>query len=166
MLSFPELEPVEYGTAAGLFEAYEAWCNFYQCKPSADFKRHVEDLVQAGSEELDLTKCPGIEPKMEYSFQLEPILNALRYNTYFRSFIVRNVPRKEVLPLFANTLDNNTYITRVVLSGVDSGPEGCVGLQITLKHRIKQCHLDMKILLRFLIDEKQLKSQHNYQLEF
>jgi Ran GTPase-activating protein (RanGAP) involved in mRNA processing and transport len=121
---FPPLEPIEYGIAAGLFAIYEGWCNYFQCKPSPDFKRHVEDLVAAGNEELDLTHCPGIELKMEYTFQLEPILSALRYNRYFRTFAVRDVPRKEVLPLFATTLEANTYITRVILSGVESGPEG------------------------------------------
>jgi sulfur transfer complex TusBCD TusB component (DsrH family) len=55
----------------------------------------------------------GVEPKTPYSFDMVPIMAALRYNTYFKTFALRHVPRKETIPLLADVMARNTTITKV-----------------------------------------------------
>jgi hypothetical protein len=52
----------------------------------------------------DLGEVPGIEAKSGYSFDLMPVAAALRYNTYFKSFILRNVPRQETVLRLADIM--------------------------------------------------------------
>eukprot|EP01087_Luapelamoeba_hula_P000291 TRINITY_DN10200_c0_g1_i1.p1 TRINITY_DN10200_c0_g1~~TRINITY_DN10200_c0_g1_i1.p1 ORF type:complete len:936 (+),score=135.81 TRINITY_DN10200_c0_g1_i1:260-3067(+) len=134
----------ELGIAESLLGCYEAFCNLYKQPPSTDFRRHVTDTVKTGRAELDLTHCPGIEPRTEYTFDLTPALAALSYNTYFRSFRLDNIGRREAVQIFSVPLVKNTTITRVVLSGLDAGPEGFVALGDAFKRNPgnRVCELD------------------------
>ena len=94
--SIKDLEPLEMTPTEGLLAIYHAYCNFYTQPPSPDFKRFVEDTLQSETVEFNISKCPGIEPKTEYTFDLRPALSMLAHCSQFRSFKLQSVTRREV----------------------------------------------------------------------
>ena len=105
--------------------------------PSSEFIFHVEDLVQQGSFDLDLTECPGLDVKSLATgtgLELIPVMSALKYNSYFRGFVVRNAPgRKELFPLLADVIRGNTYLTKIQLNDVSGDEKGFTDLSVALK---------------------------------
>lgn len=83
-------------------------------------------------DELMLEQCTGIELNTEYSFDLRPVVMALRYNTYFKKANLKNVPRKDAVLAFADTIRYNNTLERLYLSHVDA-TEGFVELGEALK---------------------------------
>ncbi|KAL6070421.1 hypothetical protein QOT17_006951 [Balamuthia mandrillaris] len=132
--SMPEGELAEEGPAAGLVSVYKGWCAFHLLPESNDFMTFIADSSSGGKTVLDLSSCPGIEAKTEFSFSLTPALAALRYNPYFTAFELRGVAgRKEAVEGFADPLAHNKTLTRVVLRNLDAPPEGFVLIGESIK---------------------------------
>eukprot|EP01090_Pellita_catalonica_P014711 TRINITY_DN3811_c0_g1_i1.p1 TRINITY_DN3811_c0_g1~~TRINITY_DN3811_c0_g1_i1.p1 ORF type:complete len:843 (+),score=125.86 TRINITY_DN3811_c0_g1_i1:43-2571(+) len=109
--------------ATGLVAAYKSWCNYYKQKPSQDFKIFLEDTVKktTGMQHvMNLTRCPGIEPKTDYTFHLLPVFATLKHSTQFTALIIRDVLRREAAEQAAVTFETNKTIQQLVLSGLDS----------------------------------------------
>lgn len=106
---------LEPGVANGFMDVYKAYCNYYRSPAHNEFMHHVTDLVERGSIELDLTECPGMEPKSDITIDLVPVFAALRFNTHFRSVRIEHA-RKEVIQLVSRLLSVNTFITKVSIS--------------------------------------------------
>ncbi len=117
LAALPKVEP---GPAHGYIDVYMAQCNYFNAFPSHEIARYIEDTVARGSTEFDVGECSGIEVKTTYSFDLLPVTAALRHNTYFTSFSLRNVPRKEAVMRVAEILARNTAISKVSLVGLDA----------------------------------------------
>ena len=96
-ISIKDLEERELTPSEGLLEVYNSYCNFYTQPPSPDFKRFVGDTFLSETVEFNISKCPGIEPKTEYTFDLRPALSTLSHCIHFRSFKLQHVQRREVI---------------------------------------------------------------------
>jgi Ran GTPase-activating protein (RanGAP) involved in mRNA processing and transport len=120
-LSIPEDECEELdthydpGPCNGFKFAYIAFCNQRRVVPREDFIRYIEDLNNQNQQELDLTNCPGVDSKSEISIDLIPVCCALQHNTFFHSFVIKNVPNKDALQGLAFALRTSTNLTKVVL---------------------------------------------------
>lgn len=75
--------------ANGLVENYIAQCSYAHSRVSPAFIQYVEDLVQEQSFVMDLSSCPGIEPKTPISLDLNVIANSLALNNYFRVLVFK-----------------------------------------------------------------------------
>lgn len=123
--------------AHGYLDVYKAQCAYFSTPICAEFLYYVTNIVQSGSLELDISECPGIEPKSELSLNMVPIFAALRHNSYFRSIVISKVPRyflfhsiynnirKEVISLLADTLKYNRFITKLIFKDV-GGKNRCM----------------------------------------
>jgi len=63
------LEPREPGPGHGILEQYMAYSNYHKVKPSRELHRFIQDKnMLTGSSDLNLSDCPGIEPKSTISY--------------------------------------------------------------------------------------------------
>eukprot|EP00003_Mantamonas_plastica_P031952 TRINITY_DN849_c0_g2_i2.p1 TRINITY_DN849_c0_g2~~TRINITY_DN849_c0_g2_i2.p1 ORF type:complete len:642 (-),score=163.56 TRINITY_DN849_c0_g2_i2:1040-2965(-) len=138
-----EIEPPEV-RGGGFIECYQAMCNRHLVPVSLEVVRHVEDCIDQDVRELDLSDIPGIELNTSLTFDLKPIVGALRYNTYFNKILLKNVPRKDAVLKMAETTMCNSTITSLTLSGVQAS-EGFVALgnSMTKNPDIPLAYLDL-----------------------
>lgn len=127
-----DLPSIDPGPAAGLLATYEAFCDYYKVPPSQEFVKYVNDLVQQGVRDLVMDQCPGIDRK-EDPLNFIPIRAALRHNTYFTGFTLRNIPRRELSLCMADTLIHNVTLEKIVLSGVDMQSDAAIAIGNSLK---------------------------------
>ena len=91
--------------ALQFIENYKASCTWYKCPIQLDVVYYVHRCLAVKSVDFNLNECSGIESKSDASINIYPIFNALRFNTYFRSVTLSNVPnRKDAISTLANTL--------------------------------------------------------------
>ena len=62
---------------------FVVFLNFYRTDVSKSFSTFIKDIAAAKSTDLILDQCSGIELKTEYSFDMTPVVAALRNNQYF-----------------------------------------------------------------------------------
>ena len=108
------------GVAGGFIEAYRAWCNFYGTQASEELIQYVTDSVERIPFVLDLSYCPGIEPGTNIAFDLKPVFQALRYNSYFLGLRLCGVTVSGVIQLLAPCLKVNRVLTRLHLRNLVS----------------------------------------------
>lgn len=108
------------GVAGGFPDSYRAWCNFYGQEPSEELLQYITDSVERTPNVLDLSYCPGIEPGTNITFDLQPIFQALRYNSYFLGLSLCDVVAKGAMELLAPCLKANRVLTRLHLRKLTS----------------------------------------------
>jgi len=126
------LPEIDYGPANGLVYTYEAFCDYYTSPTSQEFIKFVTDLATKGNTALHMDQCPGIERK-ENAIDFTPIRAALRHNTYFTTFAMKKVPRKEITVCMADTLLHNVTFQSLILSGVDAQEVSATALGTAIK---------------------------------
>eukprot|EP01125_Pyxidicula_operculata_P018697 TRINITY_DN6666_c0_g1_i1.p1 TRINITY_DN6666_c0_g1~~TRINITY_DN6666_c0_g1_i1.p1 ORF type:complete len:1190 (+),score=323.85 TRINITY_DN6666_c0_g1_i1:85-3654(+) len=108
------------GLGNGFIDSYYAYCNLHSIAPSESLVMYVTDIVNSKSYDLDLTKLPGIDTKGELAVELLPVAESLKYNTYFRSFIIKDVPHKEVAECVSIFMKTNKTISYINISNTGS----------------------------------------------
>lgn len=133
----PTEPPGKPSIANGYLDIYKACCDYFKLRPNSEFMFHIEDLVDSGSIDLDLSECPGLDFKslgFGVGLDMLPIMVALHHNTYFRGVVIRNAfGRKEIFHLLADVLKVNTHITKVKLNDVSGEEKGFYDLVVALK---------------------------------
>lgn len=127
-----DLPAIDPGPAAGLIATYEAFCDYYKVPPSQEFIKYVNDLAAQGTRDLIMDQCPGIDRKDD-ALNFIPIRAALRHNTYFTGFTLRNIPRRELSLCMADTLIHNVTLEKIVMSGVDMQSDAAIAIGNSLK---------------------------------
>jgi len=148
-----QLPNSDTGPAYGLLATYGAFCDYYKSPPSQDFIKYVSDLSTQGTHEIIMDQCPGIERK-ENPIDFIPIRAAFRHNTWFNSFVLRNVLRKELSLCMADTLMHNVTLEKLVLSGVDMQADAAVALGNALKRNPHNRLVEVDISFNPKIGEK------------
>ena len=118
VLAPKQLPPM--GVAGGFIDSYRAWCNFYGEKPSEELIQYISDSVERTPNILDLTYCPGIEPDTNITFNLQPVFQALRFNSYFLGLSLCDVVAKGAMELLVPCLKSNRVLTRLSLRNLTS----------------------------------------------
>lgn len=98
-----------------------------------EFYQHVSSLISQGNVILDLSNCPGIEPKSETTLDLVPVFASLRFNFYFRGIVLKHVERKEAIALLSDTMKHNAFLTLICMSNVDADEKSIIALGQSLK---------------------------------
>lgn len=125
LLELPEETP---GICGSIIETYLAQCDFLETQASEAFIRYIHQLYSLSSVSIDLSQCPGIEPKSSMSLDLNSVANTLSMNSYFRTLILCNVTLKKHSGI-ENSLRYNKCLTTLKLSnlsGVDWNELGLV----------------------------------------
>jgi len=112
--------PAELPPAGAFCEVYRAWCNYYLVKPSEELIHFVLDSVVETPRYLDLAECPGVEPGTSISFDLAPVFSSLRFNQYFQTVCLSDIPAPNAMQLLAGCMKTNCTITRLVLTNLQS----------------------------------------------
>jgi Ran GTPase-activating protein (RanGAP) involved in mRNA processing and transport len=115
----PVISAVEPGIAGGIIETYLAQCDYLNVPPSVEILTHIEDINGRKSRKLKLDSFIGISRDSEFVFNLTPFLAALRHNSYFTILTCKEQSRKEIIPLVADVLANNSTLTSVNMTGVE-----------------------------------------------
>eukprot|EP01124_Arcella_intermedia_P027522 TRINITY_DN5404_c0_g1_i1.p1 TRINITY_DN5404_c0_g1~~TRINITY_DN5404_c0_g1_i1.p1 ORF type:complete len:912 (+),score=196.37 TRINITY_DN5404_c0_g1_i1:321-2738(+) len=89
--------------------------------PSEEFVNYINDLQEDDCRDLVFNSIPGIDVKDELSIDFSPIGSAMRHNTYFRSFEVRNSQQKNISDCVATFLQYNRTVSSIIIS--DSASE-------------------------------------------
>lgn len=111
-----ELDATFVVSPAGCFkESYLAYCNQRKAKPRFEIIDYVADCEREGIYELDLTKCPGIDPKSEIYVDIISVGHALAHNTYFKSVVLAEVGQKDAFVFASAFLKYNSTITKVIV---------------------------------------------------
>jgi len=148
-----DLSAIDPGPAAGLLATYDAFCDYYKVPPSQEFVKYVTDVVAQGSRDLVMDQCPGIDRKEE-PLNFIPIRAALRHNTYFTGFVLRNIPRRELSMCMADTLIHNITLEKIVLSGVDMQSDAAIAIGNSLKRNAHNRVHDIDISFNKSIGDK------------
>jgi hypothetical protein len=83
--------------------------------PPNFFYLRIFFLTPQGDRYLRIDAIPDSDP-----LDLDPLAAALRYDTYFDTLILSNLPRKEAILKFSLTVETNKTLTHLVLSGLDT----------------------------------------------
>jgi len=126
------LPTIDYGPCHGILATYDAYCNYYKTQPNQEFIKFIYDLSMKGVTDFILDECPGIERK-EQAINFVPIKSALRHNTFFKSFIFRNIQRREIADSISDTLTHNITLQKIVLSGCDARDESFIAIGNSFK---------------------------------
>ncbi|GAM22368.1 hypothetical protein SAMD00019534_055430 [Acytostelium subglobosum LB1] len=116
LLTLPDKE---ISIAEQFNEVYKGLCNYRNSPPSSEVCRLVERYVSDQVTDFDLTKCPGLEGRSDLSFNIEYVLETLKYNNYFTSVIVGGMSQKNILSAIGEVLHINRNIRKVSVSGVN-----------------------------------------------
>eukprot|EP01111_Echinosteliopsis_oligospora_P015976 TRINITY_DN6498_c0_g1_i1.p1 TRINITY_DN6498_c0_g1~~TRINITY_DN6498_c0_g1_i1.p1 ORF type:complete len:895 (+),score=278.48 TRINITY_DN6498_c0_g1_i1:113-2797(+) len=107
------------GPADNFLEIYQAHCSYNKTRPSVEFIRYFNYLVENGITELDLNLCPGSEIKSDISFDIPTVFSSLAHNTYFKSVIVRGVQVRNLTDSIAKSLAYNKTISRLHITDTE-----------------------------------------------
>lgn len=141
---YTQMDPEVVGPANGFIETYLAQCNYLGVEPNNQLVQFICDLWAKHITELNLTLCPGFEPKSAVSFHLEPIIGALTHNTYFKSITIEDVARKEALHAVIMALRFNQTLTKITLAYLpDLSAENCMELRNAV---INNPHIKIQML--------------------
>jgi len=121
LLPLEPCNPADFGPANGFLHTFGAFSSFYKQPISEEVMRYVTDLHEAGVVEFRFQDCPGIEPKGEFAFRVEPLAATLRYNTYFKAISAVQLQKKDILFSLCNILRYNSRITKMTLSQLPEG---------------------------------------------
>jgi len=152
----------------GVIETYRAWCDYYNKKSSeettekivgvegdltasssgllysTEVVHYLEDLIRSESRDLDISQFPGIELSSDITFDLLPLFNSLKHNTFFQRFFricclkllsaetcfsflfqnnsltIKNIERKDLVSLTASVMRTNRLVQVLIASLVIS----------------------------------------------
>jgi hypothetical protein len=81
------LSPLE-----AFLEIYRAQCSYFGKIPSMQLGYYLENLSsKLQQKDMDLTECPNMEPDLEDVIDFVPVMNTLKFDTYFRGFSIRDI---------------------------------------------------------------------------
>eukprot|EP01125_Pyxidicula_operculata_P005220 TRINITY_DN1889_c0_g1_i1.p1 TRINITY_DN1889_c0_g1~~TRINITY_DN1889_c0_g1_i1.p1 ORF type:complete len:859 (-),score=194.15 TRINITY_DN1889_c0_g1_i1:605-3181(-) len=128
-----ELEPFVAETPTSHYlQTYPAWCNYYSVQPNYHVPHWVKYLEAQKTRDLDLTTAIGFETSSDNTSCLGPLILSLVHDIYFKSIIVHNIQRKEILEEVAEVIRNNRVLTKLVLVNVDGDASGFQQLGMAL----------------------------------
>ncbi|KAJ5077273.1 leucine-rich repeat isoform f [Anaeramoeba ignava] len=107
----------------GIAQMYKAWCNFHETIPNKEFISFmIKDTISNEEMEttaLDFTKFPGTVTLLSNSKDIDPIIDTLKYNKYFRTLIIKGI-KKDLITSISRSIRENTTLSRITLSGFNS----------------------------------------------
>ena len=92
--------------------------NYYKSPVHQSFITWVKDQNEKGASEANLSELPGIEAESDSSLHVVSLLSSFAHNTFFESFVIHDVPRKDLFSPIATMLRRNNTITKFVCTNL------------------------------------------------
>eukprot|EP01117_Protostelium_nocturnum_P011529 TRINITY_DN4177_c0_g1_i1.p1 TRINITY_DN4177_c0_g1~~TRINITY_DN4177_c0_g1_i1.p1 ORF type:complete len:784 (+),score=234.44 TRINITY_DN4177_c0_g1_i1:298-2649(+) len=125
------LSPVE-----AYLDTYKAQCLANNIQPSELFCIYLENSISRTNHfDLLLNDCPGMDTEIATEIPLDmlPIMISLRHDRCFKSLMLKDAQRKEIMTLLGDTLYWNTCLTKLVLRNINADSASvqslCSGLE-------------------------------------
>jgi Ran GTPase-activating protein (RanGAP) involved in mRNA processing and transport len=124
--------------ADGYLDCYIAYCNYFKVPVRKEFIKFIQRLVANGSTDLNLMLCPGIDPQSEIAIDISTVILPLKYNDYFHSVELYDVPHREALHLLGIVMETNKALTKIVVRNVGANDVTTLGTSLTSNPTLPQ----------------------------
>ncbi|KNC85721.1 hypothetical protein SARC_02095 [Sphaeroforma arctica JP610] len=97
-------------------ETYEAHCDWLGLKPHPNVHRYIDGIYRLGLTEVTLDEMPGVlDAASPDCVPLEPILLALRYNTFFEGVVAleASMMDRNLASIMAQVVTTNTRLEKI-----------------------------------------------------
>lgn len=126
------------GSCNGFVATYRSLCDYYSVPVSKDLSWDIDNVFS--KENLKVFNFSKMVSEFENPLtqaDLLPIFHALRYNTYFTSFIIKDMKlEKQTLFRFGEFLASNTTMTHLTFSNISGPKDSLINLLEALANNI------------------------------